>query len=405
MIQRTEYLNKLISYRDKNIIKVITGVRRCGKSTLFALYREYLKSTGVAEEQIISVNLEDLEYEELLNYRKLYNYVTDRLSDSKMNYVFIDEVQNCKSFEKAVDSLFIKENVDIYVTGSNAYMLSGELATLLSGRYIAINMLPLSFNEYCEAVSDSKKTSAETFNDYLTFGSFPYVAFLEQNVESIYPYLEGIYSTILLKDVAVRSGITDISVLENIVKTLASIIGSPVSVKKIADTINSTGRQISVNTVAMYMQALTDSYIFYKADRYDIKGRQHLKTLGKYYIVDTGLRKMLLSQGSQDIGHVIENIVYLELRRRGYKVNIGKLDQQEVDFVASGPNGIEYFQVAASVTDPNTLRRELSSLEKIADNYPKWILTLDQIGSGTSYKGIKQLYLVEWLLKSESAIM
>lgn len=401
MINRTEYLNRLIAHRDQKIIKVVTGVRRCGKSTLFYLFQDYLRSTGVRDAQIVSVNLEDLEFEDLLDYKALYRYVNERLCENEYTYVFIDEVQNCKSFEKVVDSLFIKDKVDVYITGSNAYMLSGELATLLSGRYITIEMLPLSFKEYCQAVSASKKTPARMFNDYLNLGSFPYSALQEQSTAMVMPYIEGIYNTILVKDVASREGIKDVTVLESIVKTLASGIGSPVSTNKIADTISSSGRKISVNTVDNYVRALTDSYIFYRVDRYDIKGRQHLKTLGKYYIVDTGIRQMLLSQGSPDLGHLIENIVYLELRRKGYRVNIGKLAQQEVDFMASGPDGMVYYQVAATVLDEKTLRRELEPLEKIADHYPKILLTLDEVGSGADHNGIRQLNLLTWLLNTD----
>ncbi len=398
MIKRTEYLNRLIAHRNQKIIKVVTGVRRCGKSTLFSLYQDYLKSTGVSDAQIVSVNLEDLEFEELLDYKVLHRYVKERLRDNEMTYVFIDEVQNCRSFEKAVDSLFIKDNVDVYITGSNAYMLSGELATLLSGRYITIEMLPLSFKEYSQAVLGTQKTIAETFNDYLNLGSFPYVALLERDTTMVMPYVEGIYNTILIKDVANREGIKDVSVLESIVKTLVSGIGSPISTKKIADTLSSSGRKISVNTVDNYVRALTDSYIFYRVDRYDIKGRNHLKTLGKYYIVDTGIRQMLLTQGSSDVGHLIENVVYLELHRRGYRVTIGKLAQQEVDFVAAGPDGMVYYQVAATVLDEGTLRRELEPLEKVTDHYPKILLTLDEIGSGADHNGIRQLNLLTWLL-------
>ena len=397
MIQRKEYLNQLISGREKQIIKVVTGVRRCGKSTLFALYIDYLKSTGVSEDQIISVNLENVEHENLLEYKALYNYVKERLCKDRYSYVFIDEVQNCKFFEKAVNSLFIKQNVDVYVTGSNAYMLSGELATLLSGRYVTIDMLPLSFKEFCEASENTQKTVRENFNDYLRFGSFPYIALLERSDAVVIPYLEGIYSTILLKDVAKREGITDVTLLENIIKFVAASVGSPISTKKISDTINSSGRKISVNTVENYLRALTDSYIFYKVERYDIKGKQHLKTLGKYYLVDSGIRNMLLSNLSSDLGHIIENIVYLELLRRGYKVNIGKLYEKEVDFVASDMNGIAYYQVAASVLDESTLKRELEPLKKIGDYYPKILLTLDDIGPGRNFAGIRHLNLLNWL--------
>lgn len=397
MIKRTEYLNRLITWREKEVIKVVTGVRRCGKSTLFELFADYLKSTGVEDEQIIKVNLEDIAFEELQNYKALYNYVKERLCKDKYSYVFLDEIQNCKGFEKAVDSLFIQPKVDVYITGSNAYMLSGELATLLSGRYITIDMLPLSFKEYCTAISGTK-TPAEHFNDYLRFGSFPYVSKLEHTDSVVIPYIEGIYNTILIKDVAKREGITDVSLLENIVKFVASCIGSPISAKKISDTIGAGGRKISVNTVDSYLRALTDSYIFYKAERYDIKGRQHLKTLGKYYLVDTGLRNLLLTSTAADLGHIIENLVYLELLRRGYKVSIGKLADKEVDFVAKGTEGITYYQVSATVLDNTTLTRELEPLQKIPDHHPKVLLTLDEIGAGANYDGIKQLNLLDWLL-------
>ena len=398
MIERKEYLNRLIAGREKKVIKVVTGVRRCGKSTLFQLYIDYLKSTGVTDDQIISVNLEDLDYEHLLNYKALYEYVKERLRKDKYTYVFLDEVQNCRDFERAVDSLYIKPNVDVYITGSNAYMLSGELATLLSGRYITIEMLPLSFREYCIAQAGNGKSLRENFNDYLRFGSFPYIAQLERSDAAVAPFIDGIYNTILVKDVVKREGITDVLLLESVVKFIADSIGSPISAKRISDTINSSGRRVSVNTVENYLRALTNSYILYKAERYDIKGRQLLKTLGKYYIVDTGIRNMLLSSSESDIGHLIENIVFLELRRRGYKVNIGKMLESEVDFVASDMVGRSYYQVSASVLDSRTLERELSPLKKIPDNYPKLLLTLDEIGTGSNYEGIRHVNLLHWLL-------
>lgn len=398
MIQRKEYLDNLIMWREKQLIKVVTGVRRCGKSTLFSLYIDYLKEIGVTDEQIVSINLEDINNENLLDYRVLHEYVQSRLCKDKYTYVFIDEVQQCEKFEKTVDSLFIKKNVDVYITGSNAYMLSGELATLLSGRYIEIKMLPLSFSEYLEFMKFGNPDLKEVFADYMNFGSFPYVPALQKEEAVVKTYLDGIYNTILVKDVAQREGITDISVLESIVKFLCSSIGSPVSAKKISDTINSSGRKISVNTVDKYLRALVDSYVFYKADRYDIKGKLFLKTLAKYYIVDTGLRNMLLSGSASDLGHLLENIVYLELIRRGYKVNIGKLAEKEVDFVASKSGDAAYYQVSASVLDANTLKRELEPLEKIQDNYPKILLTLDTFGSGYNYGGIHHLNVLKWLL-------
>jgi len=415
MVQRKEYLELLKPWREKQLIKVISGVRRCGKSTLLAQYMDYLRSTGVEDEQIVSVNLEDVDFEYLQDYKALYNYFKSRLCKDKYTYVFIDEVQQCTGFEKAVDSLFIKKNVDVYITGSNAHMLSGELATLLSGRYIEISMLPLSFAEYMTLSeeylhiiidADGKDVGSgtyrpderESFQRYLRYGSFPYVSQLEKSDNIIRTYLDGVYNTILIKDIAKREGITDISVLESVIKFLCSNIGSPVSTKKISDTINSSGRKISVNTVETYVRALADSFIFYKADRYDIKGKQHLKTLGKYYLVDTGLRNMLLTGSSADLGHQLENIVYLELLRRGNKVSIGKLAEKEVDFVTSNADGVCYYQVAASVLDKNTLERELAPLQKIPDHHPKFLLTLDDIIPNANHDGIRQINALDWLL-------
>lgn len=398
MIQRIEYLDNLKAFKDKQVIKVIAGVRRCGKSTLFELYIDYLRKMGTEDRQIISINLEDLENADLLDYKALYSYIKEKLVPGKMNYIFIDEVQKCVGFEKAVDSLFIKKNCDVYITGSNAYLLSGELATLLSGRYIRIDMLPFSFKEYYEATKEIGKSKQELFDAYLRYGSFPYVAYLENDEKIISQYIEGVYNTILIKDVATREKINDITVLENILKTVASSIGSPISTKKISDTLVSGGRKISPNTVESYLRALTDSYILYNAARYDIKGRQFLKTLGKYYFVDTGIRNHIISQSAKDLGHLLENVVYLELLRRKNRVNIGKLAEKEVDFVATDMNEVEYYQVCASVLDENTLERELAPLKEIKDNYPKILLTLDDIGNGANYEGIRQINVIDWLL-------
>ncbi len=431
MIPRNEYLNWLTNWREKQVIKVMTCVRRCGKSTLFQLYIDQLKQTGVADEQIISVNLEDVEYENLLTYRALYDFIKTRLVKGKYTYIFIDEVQQCEQFEIAVNSLFIHENVDLYITGSNAFMLSGELATLLSGRYVEIQMLPLSFAEYYGAVqagsidtgatsatttnlnlnptttttnppstTDKNPTRSEIFTNYLRYGSFPYVASLQKDDTSITTYLDGIYNTILIKDVATRESIRNISELESVIKFLAGSIGSPISVKKISDSLNSAGRKTSQATIDRYLRALCDSYIFYKCDRYDIKGKQHLKTLGKYYIVDTGLRDLLIRTSATDLGHLLENIVYLELLRRGNKVNIGKVAEREVDFVASNYDGVVYYQVSATTLDENTLQRELEPLRKISDNYPKILLTLDDYQPEADYEGIQKIHLLDWLLSS-----
>ena len=395
LISRPYYINWLQSWREKNVIKVVSGVRRCGKSTLFKLYINSLIENGVKPEHIIYVNLEDLEYEDLLNYRALYDYMMERMCPDGYTYIFIDEVQRCADYEKAVDSLFIKDNVDVHITGSNAYLLSGELATLLSGRYVQIEMLPLSFAEYVSGTGEQKRS----FGDYLKYGGFPAVVQLENNDALINSYLDGVYNSILVKDVAQRLGLTDISILEGIAKFLFSNVGSPVSVKKISDTLNSAGRTVSINTVDKYLRSLCDSYLFYKVDRYDIRGRQHLKTQSKYYAVDSGLRSRLLSSSTPDIGHVLENVVYLELLRRGNKVTIGKLAEREIDFVAQDTDGTTYYQVSASVLDENTRKRELEPLQKIPDHHPKVLLTMDDLPRSANYDGIRQLHIADWLLR------
>jgi len=397
LVQREYYLDWLKSWCEKQMIKVVAGVRRCGKSTLFELYIDWLLENGVTAEQIISINLEELENERLLDYHELHEYVKVRLCKDKYTYVFIDEVQKCKDFERAVDSLFIKDNVDVYITGSNAYLLSGELATLLSGRYVQISMLPLSFAEYVKFKDIERNDLSKAFDEYIRYGSFPAVAtFEEENL--VNSYLDGVYDSVIMKDVATRLGIVDVSMLEAISKFLFFNIGSPVSVKKIVDTINSTGRKTSFTVVDRYLKALCDSYLFYKVDRYDIRGRHYLRTQGKYYAVDSGLRRRMISSSTPNLGHILENIVYLELLRRGERVSIGKIEEKEVDFIAENFNGLEYYQVAASVLDENTLKRELASLEKISDNYPKILLTLDVVMKNANYGGIQQYNVIDWLL-------
>lgn len=397
MIPRDDYLNFLMRSKDKQIIKVISGIRRCGKSTLFELYKEYLLNNGVEPEQIISINFEDMDYEELQDYHKLYKYIKNRLLPDKMNYIFLDEIQHVQSFEKAVDSLFIKKNVDLYITGSNAYFMSGELATLLSGRYIELRMLPLSFAEYCIGNTDNISYK-EKYRRYIENSSFPYVLNYNNNEKEIRDYLSGIYNTVLLKDIVARYRISDVMMLESVVKFVFDNIGNQLSTTKIANTMTSDGRRIDQKTVEKYIKALLDSMMIYQARRYNIKGKQYLKTLEKYYAVDIGLRYMLLGKRSTDVGHILENVVYLELIRRGYDVYVGQIGDLEVDFVAMNSDGITYFQVSASVRDDKTLERELKSLQKINDHYPKYILTLDD-DPDADYDGIRRINALDWLLK------
>jgi predicted AAA+ superfamily ATPase len=385
-------------WREEKMIKVVTGVRRCGKSTLFELYIEQLKAGGVAGEQIVFVNLEDEACAELLDHAKLHEYIAARLQEDKWTYVFIDEIQNCQGYERAVSSLYLRKNVDLYITGSNAYLLSGELATKLAARYIEIDMLPLSFAEYGEAVNTPDKR--ERFAGYMNMGAFPYATRFADNSLAHSQYLEGIYNTVLVKDVMTRKGLNDATLLKSIAAFLASNIGSPVSAKKIADTLTSNGRPTGSATVDTYLEALTDAYLFYKVQRYDIKGRMHLKTESKYYICDTGLRNMILGTANKDVGHQLENIVYLELRRRGYTVRIGKAERgAEVDFVATRNKKTEYYQVSASVLDENTLSRELAPFRQIKDNYPRFLVTLDDFSG--DYDGIWQVNLIDWLIEWE----
>ena len=395
MINRPEYLEELISFKDKDLIKVVTGIRRCGKSTLFDLYCDYLLENGVSEEQIVRLNLEDADYDFITNYKELHDYIKEKLVKDKMNYVFIDEVQVIDMFEKACDSLYIKDNVDLYITGSNANLLSGELATLLSGRYVEIKMLPLSFKEYISYTGEVDLL--RKYLDYTTKSSFPYTLKLD-NSKEIRSYLDGIYNTIIIKDIVERKKIQDISQLQSVIKFMFDIVGNLYSSTKIANTMTSAGKNISVPTVESYLESLVEAFVLYKASRYDVKGKQHLTTGAKYYLSDIGLRYYLLGSKRVDDGAILENIVYLELIRRGYGVYVGKSDEREVDFVAINETGEEYYQVAYTVRDENTLKRELASLESINDHNPKYLLTMD-FTPFTSHNGIKQINVLEWLLK------
>ena len=407
MVERKEYLQKLWSWKDEQVIKVVTGIRRCGKSTLLKQYQNKLKSVGVTEEQIISINFEELENEPLLDYKSLYQYIKERLCEDKMTYIFLDEIQKVTSFEKVVDSLHVKENIDIYITGSNAYMLSGDLATLLTGRYVEISMLPLSFKEYVEITGIPKE---QAFSEYMKTGGFPYIAVMDRTDEKVEIYLEGIYNTVIVRDIEDRQSrkemncgkrkITDITLLKTIARYLASVIGSPISIKSITNYLISSGRKVSANTVSDYVDALTESFIFYSVDRFDIVGKQLLKVNKKLYMVDLGLRNHILPRKRYDLGFSIENIVFFELLRRGNKVNIGKYGATEVDFVAQKQGVIVYYQVTADMTAEETFEREMRPLKEIKDNYEKIVLTLDQFSLG-NYDGIKVINVIDWLLENQ----
>ena len=405
MIQRKEFLNELVKWKNEKVIKVITGMRRAGKSTLLLQYQEYLKQSGVEEGCIVSINFEELEYEDLCDYRKLYNYIKDRLIEGKTTYIFLDEIQKVKDFEKVIDSLYVKSGTDIYITGSNAYFLSGNLATYLTGRYVEILVLPFSFKEYKEVVN---LDSESAFLDYMKYGGLPFLTTMEKDIDKDYTYLEGIYSTVIVKDIEDRINlqvvdndkrkIYDISLLKLIAKYLASVVGSPVSIRGITNYIISSGRKVSQNTVSDYVEALKKAFIFYEVSRFDIVGKQILSSNKKYYIVDLGLRNYILPRKNYDLGFSIENIVYFELIRRGYNVNIGKQDKDEVDFVVAKNGIITYIQVTADMTAKETFEREIRPLNMIKDNYKKIILTLDKLTLG-DYAGIQVENLIQWLLE------
>ena len=401
MIERTEYLEQLKAFKDKDLIKVVTGIRRCGKSTLFDLFIDYLKKMGVKDEQIIKINLEDPDYN-FVNYKDFYDFVNKKITKDKKYYVFLDEVQTVPLFQKAVDGLYIKKNVDVYITGSNAYLLSGELATLLSGRYVEIKMLPLSFKEYLSNFNNKEKSRYEYFLDYMKIGGMPgNLSIIRDNVNSLDMYLEGIFTTVVYKDIMTRNNISDKLLIESILKFIFDSIGSPISTKKISDTLTSKGLSTSNHTVENYISAFLDSYLIYKAERFDVKGKNLLARDYKYYVVDQGLRSYLLGKrADSDMGHILENIVYLELLRRGYTVYVGKVDDLEIDFVAQNRDGLRYYQVTLSVRDEKVLERELRSLQRTGDHYPKYLLTLD-MDLKADYEGITKISVVDWLLNGE----
>lgn len=401
MLERVRYLELLKGFKDKDLIKAVTGVRGCGKSTLFDLFIDYLKKMGVKDEQIIKINLEDPDYN-FVNYKDFYDFVNGKITKDKKYYVFLDEVQTVPLFQKAVDGLYIKKNVDVYITGSNAYLLSGELATLLSGRYVEIKMLPLSFKEYLSNFNNKEKSRYEYFLDYMKIGGMPgNLSIIRDDANRLDMYLEGIFTTVVYKDIMARNNISDKMLIESILKFIFDSIGSPISTKRISDTLTSKGLSTSNHTVENYISAFLDSYLIYKAERFDVKGKNLLVRDYKYYVVDQGLRSYLLGKrADSDMGHILENIVYLELLRRGYTVYVGKVDDLEIDFVAQNRDGLRYYQVALSVRDERVLERELRSLQRTGDHYPKYLLTLD-MDLKADYEGITKISVVDWLLNGE----
>lgn len=394
-ILRKEYMDKLKGFKDKKLVKVITGIRRCGKSTLMEMFRDWLLEHDVDKSQIIYVNFEDFDNFELRDPKMLYSFVKSRMVDSTMTYIFFDEIQHVKDFPDVVNSLNIKPNTDVYLTGSNAYMLSSDIATLLSGRYVEIPMLPFSFREYVNAIGGENDLQW-SYNKYITSSSFPYTLSLD-NSEEITDYLNGVYNTIVVKDIIARKKIQDITMFESVIRFAADNIGNLLSTKRIADLMTADGRRIDQKTVEKYVGSLCETFFLYEAKRFNIKGKQLLKSLSKYYIVDMGLRRMLLGSRSFDAGRILENEVYLELLHRRKKVYVGKNNQLEVDFVAHDDSGVTYYQVAATVRDPQTLERELASLRQVNDQYPKVLLTLDD-DPDADYDGIKRINALEWMM-------
>lgn len=403
-INRKEYIDKLLSYKDKDLIKVVSGLRRSGKSTLLQLYREYLLKHGIDKRQMQFYNFELPENYLDKTWSDIYFEIKKKLQPDKSNYVFLDEVQNIPLFEKLVDGLFATENTDVYITGSNAFLLSSELATLLSGRYIEISILPFSFNEYLTArtidTSNRYLNYEALFFDYVNETSLPKGVELRENgFDKIYEYLEAIYTTIIEKDITKRHQINDKRAFTNIVKFVASNIGNPLSPGNISKTLKQDGQSIHHATVEKYLEYLVESFVFYKINRFDLKGKKQLATQEKYYLVDAGLLNILVGKERiTDRGHILENIVYLELLRRGNKVWTGTDRNTEVDFVCKTPTGdMEYYQVAWQMTDKSTVEREFGALEKVNDNYPKYLLTTDSFTQNR--RGIKHLNVFIWLLK------
>lgn len=418
LINRPEYLNQLIEHKDVDLVKIVTGIRRCGKSSLLDLFHEHLLNSGVNEDHIIHMNLESLKYRNITNYTELYDYISERIpadcaesnkstnaSKSTKTYLIFDELQAVEHWEKAVESFRIDFNVDIYITGSNAYLLSSEFSTLLAGRYVEIRMLPLSFKEFLDFYNFPESTSTdEKFQKYLQFGGMPVLSEYKFNEPRSMQALEGIYSTVILRDVLQRNEKADQVVLQKLMTFLCSTIGSTTSPNSISKSLRAEGDiekttvSVASKTVSDYIRMLSNAFIIFPIQRYDIQGKELLKTLGKNYIIDLGFRNMLLGYRGTDRGHIIENVVFLELIRRDYRVYIGKVGNAEVDFVAEKPNEKIYVQVTESMQSPETRERELKPLRAIKDNYEKIVISMDR-DYINSYDGIKAINLTDWLLK------
>ncbi len=404
LINRPEYLNQLIQNKDVDLVKIVTGIRRCGKSSLLDLFHQHLLNHGVADSNIIHMNLESLRYRDLKDYLVFYDYVSERIAKSGKTYLIFDELQVIEHWEKAIESFRLDFDVDIYITGSNAYLLSTEFSTLLSGRYVEIRMLPLSFKEFLDFYEFAPDISIEEkFQKYLQFGGMPILREYRFNEVRSMQALEGIYSTVILRDILQRNTQSNQGLLHKLMLFLCSNIGSITSPSSIGNVLSNEGdiegkgKKIASQTVEKYISMLRSAFIFYSVERYDVKGKQLLKTLGKNYIIDLGFRNMLLGYRDADRGHIIENIVFLELIRRDYHVYIGKFKETEIDFVAEKPNDKLYIQVTESMLSPETRERELRPLQMIPDNYEKIVLSMDR-NYITSYDGIKSLNLIDWLL-------
>lgn len=398
VLDREPYLTELQKWKDLPFIKIVTGVRRCGKSTLLRIFAQRLLKSGVKPEQIIEINLEDLANQKLTDYQELHNYILERTSNSGEYYIFLDEIQQVENFQKAVDSLFLHDNFDIYLTGSNSQILSGELATLLTGRYVQIEMLPLSLKEFKKAFPE--KNAEDLYKLYLSSTSFPFILEVPYESEFVDKILDGLYNTVVVKDILSRTQFREPATLTRLTRFCFDSVGNRVSVSKLANSMTSAGTKTDNKTVEKYLRGLIDAFVLYEVDRWDLKGKELLKSLKKYYAVDLGLRRILLGNGSlADVGHLLENIVFLELKRRGYKVFTGKLDDFEIDFVCSNGQEKIYIQVAASVRDEEVMRRELRPLLRIRDNFPKYLLTLDN-DPETCIDGIYKINALDWLLST-----